>query len=85
MRAALGRFVSAASAWQGRHGYRNHWGWPRLRQALKALGSPDLDRELDPEPAGATPFERVQARYFRTETQTVRLLEAMGREAGFGV
>lgn len=81
-RAALGRFAAAASAWQRRHGYRNAWGWPRLRQALKGLGSPDLNRVLDPEPVGATPFEQVQSHYFRTETQTIRLLEAMARYAG---
>ena len=84
LRAALGRFTASASAWHRRHGYRNRWGWPRLREALKGLGSPDLDRVLEPETVGATPFQRVQAHYYRTETQTVRLLEAMGRYADNG-
>jgi len=80
-REALGRFAAVAAAWQRRHGYRNQWGWSRMLRALESVGAPDLDRELEPEPVGATPFEQVQSHYFRTETRTVRLLEAMRRYA----
>lgn len=78
-RPALRAFVKAASAWQARHGYQNRWHWPRLREALRRLGVAELDRVLAPPDTGVTPFEQVQARYFRTETETVRLLQALRR------
>jgi hypothetical protein len=78
-RPSLAEFVRAADLWQSTHGYQNRWAWPRLTEALKRLGSPALDRALDPVPEGATPFDRVKASYFATETHTTQVLLALKR------
>ena len=83
---ALGRFLAAAEAWQGRHGYKNAWSWPGLEEALRKLNSPVVNRVLEsqlrldagPDPnAKETPFEQVQSVLRNTETYTPRLIAAM--------
>ena len=80
------RFVTAARVWQGQHGYKNYWYWPRLGEALRRLESPPVNAVLDqllslPTPfermPGATPFERVRNGLRASETFTPRLLDAM--------
>lgn len=46
--------------------------WPGYAAGLRVLA---------PQDAGATPFELVQARRLRTESETVRLLQALRRWA----
>lgn len=74
---ALSRFIRAAEIWQLKHGYKNRWEWPRLKEALKALESPVLNEAIEPTEVGTTPFDRVKFRYLKEETHTLRLLEAM--------
>lgn len=80
------RFITAARLWQGRHGYKNYWYWPRLAEALRRLESPPVNAILDqllslPTPfermPGGTPFERVRNGLRASETFTPRLLDAM--------
>ena len=73
---ALGRFASAASAWQRRHGYEDKWRNPRLRQALAAVNADEINVVLDP-PIYAEGFEKVRQSYYLAETETPRLLDAM--------
>jgi hypothetical protein len=80
------RFVEAADTWQRQHGYENAWRNPEMIEALRKLNQPAinavLDTQYDIAPGLApnrkqTPFEQVQASLRRTETYTVRLIEAM--------
>jgi len=72
-------FVSAAGAWQKRHGYECAWQWPGLKETLRKLKSPAIDAVLDEKWAGKTPYDRVEAQLRRTETFTPRLIAAMER------
>jgi hypothetical protein len=83
LKAALGPFVAALSAWQERTGYQNVWSWPRLSESLARLHSPPVDKVfqrdiMNPtkEP-GATPFERVANSLKRSETFTPELIRAL--------
>ncbi len=73
-------FVDAAAAWQARHDYRNHWYWPPMIEALRALQMPVLDETLDTltwTADGETGMEKVQNGLSRLETYTPRLIAAM--------
>lgn len=80
-RDALGAFAEAASAWQGTHGYANHWPWPLLQETLGMLGNPlvagALRQGYDGE--GESAFDRVKDGFARMETYSVGLLEAVRR------
>lgn len=80
VRRSLGAFAAAAEAWQQRHGYENHWHWPRLHEALRKLNSPEINQVLDP-PIRETGFARVRKQYYLTETMTPRLIHAMRQAA----
>lgn len=75
-------FVEAASTWQGQHGYKNMWWWPRMDEALVKLNSPAVDealarKEYRSKSTDKTPFEQVQEGYYLVETYTPHLIEAM--------
>jgi hypothetical protein len=78
-KAPMRAFVAAAAAWQQRHGYQNHWGWPGMEESLRKLHSSEIDAVLDDlhKPPGLSGFESVREHYYRIETFTPRLLEAM--------
>jgi hypothetical protein len=86
---ALLKFVEAAEVWQKRHGYQNHWEFPKMREALRKLNSRPVNGVLDyldvwgdwfERNEGSTPFQRIQNGYRQVETYTPQLLAAM-REA----
>ena len=76
---ALRRFVHSADLWQAKHGYRNRWEWPELAAALEKLGNREIDRALDQWVGEGEGFAFVKSRYFREETQTLTLLQALKR------
>jgi hypothetical protein len=81
---ALEAFVSSAAAWQGRHGYKNNWYWPALDEALRKLSFSDLNKALDNKNylgEGNTPFERIQSGFYKVETYTPGLIDAMRNAA----
>ena len=83
MKPALGGFADALEAWQGRTGYQNVWGWPKLAESLGELHSPPVDKVLrrdimnPPKEAGETPFEQVANSLKRSETFTPELIQAL--------
>ncbi len=74
---SLGEFIDAAEKWQTVHGYKNHWEWPGLVEALRNLNSPCINEVLDRPTVGDSPFQRVMHSFYQEETFTPRLLEAM--------
>ena len=76
---ALREFVLAADQWQAKHGYRNRWQWPELNEALAKIGSPEIDRALDDRVGIGEGFTFVKSRYFREETHTLIILQALKR------
>ncbi len=90
VRPALNQFVSSSEAWQKQHGYENHWGFPKMHEALRKLNSPAINRVLDFQDTwgiwfekneGATPFERIRNGFKNVETFTPSLLAAMKKTA----
>ncbi|MDX9972058.1 MAG: hypothetical protein RBU21_03605 [FCB group bacterium] len=82
---ALEAFVSAAEQWQGRHGYKNNWGWSNLDEALRKLNIPEINAALENRNylgEGDTPFERIQSGFYKVETYTPTLLKAMRNAVG---
>ena len=84
IKAALGHALTAAEAWQHRHGYQNNWYDPKLHAALRKLHSPAIDRVLAIRYEAAPPFtvghtapEQVAANFATIETYTTQLLAAM--------
>lgn len=83
VKAALGEFVGALSAWQERTGYQNIWGWPKLAESVSRLHSPPVDKLfrrdiMNPgNEEGATPFEKVANSLKRSETFTPDLIRAL--------
>ncbi|PYV39530.1 MAG: hypothetical protein DMG09_08940 [Acidobacteria bacterium] len=86
VRQSLNQFVSFSEVWQKQHGYENHWGFPKMHEALRKLNSPAINRVLDFQDTGgvwfeknegATPFERIRNGYKNVETFTPSLLAAM--------
>lgn len=51
--------------------------WPMLESALFALDSPVINAVLNPAWEAKTPYGRIKERFYRCETYTSRLLEAM--------
>ncbi len=83
--ASLAAFVAAAEAWQGQHGYKNNWYWPRMEEALRKLDNKDVNKALDARDytgEGSTPFEKVQSGFYQVETYTPGLIDAMKRALG---
>lgn len=77
---SLGQFAAASEAWQQVHSYKNMWVWPRMEEALRKVGDPDLDAVLDArdyQGEGATPFDKLKDGFLRVETYTLRLIAAM--------
>jgi len=73
-------FIAAAATWQKQHNYKNNWSWPRMEEALRKLGDATVDAALDArnyKGDGKTPFEKVQNGFYKVETYTPRLIEAM--------
>jgi hypothetical protein len=71
------QFVEWLERWQLMHGYECEWTWPGMQEALDKLNAPSiaaLARETD---EGNTPFDRVKTAYYRAETRTSRLIQAM--------
>jgi len=84
LKSALANLVSAAEAWQRRHGYQNNWYDPRLHTALRKLHSPAVDKVLNityeakpPFADGQTAPQQVAANFAAIETYTTQLLAAM--------
>lgn len=79
---AFRAFAQAAEAWQQRHGYENAWYLGHeLAEALGKVGSPEIDAVFNPTILAKTPYGQVRERYYITESQTVRLIEAMMKAA----
>ena len=72
-------FVEWVERWQLVHGYQNRWSWPGLADALKKLEAPSLQAFYSERHKGNTPFDQVKMNYYRTETETLRLIRAMKR------
>ncbi len=70
-------FVEWVGRWQLIHGYECAWGWPKMQAALMKLNSPALKAFFSETVHADTPFDRIKAEYYATETQTSRLLRAM--------
>ena len=77
VRRPFGEFVTAAEAWQARHGYECAWRWPDLKEELAKLKSPVIQSVIDEKGEGATPYDRVADRLRKMETYTPRLIAAM--------
>jgi hypothetical protein len=83
VKAALGGFVDALSAWQKRTGYQNVWDWPKLAESLSRLHSPAVDKLIRRDimnpgnEEGSTPFEKVANSLKRSETFTPDLIRAL--------
>jgi hypothetical protein len=83
VKAALGEFVDALSAWHNRTGYQNVWGWPKLAESLGRLHSPPVDKLIRRDimnpgsEEGSTPFEKVANSLKRSETFTPDLIRAL--------
>lgn len=84
----LRAFTEALEAWTRRTGYENVWGWPRMTETLRGLGSPEIDRIVgldtlrgDPHD-GATPFDQIAAGLRRGESFTPDLIRALKAEIG---
>ncbi len=79
----LAAFVEAVETWQKKHGYSNHWWWPTMNEALRALESKPVTQTLDTlswtSDEGDTPFDKVKNGMARLETYTPRLIAAMKR------
>ena len=78
--ARLGEFAAAAGAWQAKHAYRNNWSSPRMEEALRKFNDSTINAALSAHDylgEGKTPFERVQSGFYKVETYTPRLLDAM--------
>lgn len=77
----FGAFISAADAWQGKHGYSNHWYWPVMQETLAKLKSKQLDATLATltwvSDEGDTPFDKVKNGLARLEDYTPRLIASM--------
>ena len=80
------RFLTATKAWQGINGFQvalPHW--PHLKETLKKLHSPSLDRLLDDADwrkvnsvaRGNSPFERFQDFCRKIDNYGLRLIKAM--------
>ena len=81
---ALSGLVTAAEAWQHRHGYQNNWYDPYLHTALRKLHAPAIDQVLNityeakpPFTDGQTAPQQVAANFANIETYTTQLLTAM--------
>lgn len=74
-------FISATEAWQGKHGYSNHWRWPAMQETLAKLKSKQLDATLATltwvSDEGDTPFDKVKNGLARLEDYTPRLIASM--------
>ncbi len=74
-------FISAAEAWQSKHGYSNHWYWPAMQETLAKFGSKQLDATLATltwvSDEGETPFDKVKNGLARLEDYTPRLIASM--------
>lgn len=81
VRRTFAAFIAATERWQGKHGYRNHWRWAPMQEALRGLDSAQLNATLDTlrwvSDKGATPFDRVKNGLAELETYTPRLITAM--------
>lgn len=80
-RGPLRDFVAAVDLWQAKHGYKNRWHWPDLFEALKKMGFPEVDRAVltGLDFLEDTGFDRVKIHYYREETHTLIILQALKR------
>lgn len=78
---ALSSLVSAAEAWQGKHGYSNSWSWRPMEEALRKLGSEQLNATLNSHKftsdEGDTPFDKVKNGLAQLESYSPRLIASM--------
>ncbi len=77
----LSDFIVSVEKWQVKHGYSNQWNWPKMNEALRKLGSAQLNKTLDSlnpvDDEGDTAFERIKRGYARLEHYSPRLIQSM--------
>ncbi|MBN2578634.1 MAG: hypothetical protein JXB10_06545 [Pirellulales bacterium] len=82
----LEEFVSWLDRWHVITGYKSWWNWTAggdINQSLKKLDTPlltDFVRDvgsIDRKTGAGTPMERIYAGYYRAETETLRLIQAL--------
>ena len=78
---SLSSLVTAAEAWQQKHGYSNSWSWKPMEEALRKLGSEPLNATLNSHKftsdEGETPFDKVKNGLALLESYSPRLIASM--------
>lgn len=81
VRETLSALAVAAEAWQHKHGYNNRWNWKPMEDALRKLGSAEINATLDNRirtvKPGSDPFQNVKDFFMLMESFTPRLITAM--------
>lgn len=75
-------FVGWLDRWQSVTGYESEWQWrvdAKLNASLQKLQAPSLVEFRQETEEGNTPLQRIAARNYRMETQTLRLVQALKR------